>query len=99
MRINEKIKIFFHQEGKSNTEISGLYGATSATIGNYLNGRREIPVDFVVWLKKTYPDIDLNILFKDDEITNIKVVDLEKTEELKREIAREIEVVLSKYLH
>ncbi|MCX8533058.1 hypothetical protein [Chryseobacterium luquanense] len=82
----------------SNIEIGQLYGCTSATVGNYLNGNREIPSDFIVWLKITYPDIDLNILFKDDEITEISVVKLVDNTANKREMLKDIEGILNKYL-
>ncbi len=98
MKINEKIKLFFTNKKMSNTEIGQLYGCTSATVGNYLNGNREIPSDFIVWLKITYPDIDLNILFKDDEITEISVVKLEDNIAKKREMLLDIEGILNKYL-
>lgn len=98
MKINEKIKLFFNNKRMSNTEIGQLYGCTSATVGNYLNGNREIPSDFIVWLKITYPDIDLNILFKDDEITEISVIKLEDNTAKKREILLDIEGILNKYL-
>lgn len=98
MKINEKIKLFFTNKNMSNTEIGLLYGVTSATIGHYLNGKREIPSDFIVWLKITYPNIDLNILFNDDDITEISVVQLEDNTAKKREILLDIEGILNKYL-
>ncbi len=98
MKINEKIKVFFNKTGQSNIEIGELYGSTSATIGNYLNGKREIPVDFIVWLKKYCPEIDLNILFSDDEVTEICIAKINDSPEKKKEILKEIESVLKKYI-
>ena len=97
MKINEKIKFFFTAKGLTNTEIGDLYGSTSATIGNYFNGKRDIPIDFILWLKNEYPEMDLNILFKDDENTEICVVKVSDTADIKNEILKEMETVLKKY--
>lgn len=98
MKVNEKIKLFFEKEKISNIKIGELYGCTSATVGNYLNGNRDIPSDFIIWLKKNYPQIDLNILFKEDNITEISVVVLKDNTEKKREILKEMDQILKKYL-
>ncbi|MBO6184237.1 MAG: hypothetical protein J6O88_06010 [Chryseobacterium sp.] len=98
MKINEKIKMFFIDKQKSNKEIGDLYGTSPQTVGNYLNGNRDIPTDFIVWLKKMYPEIDLNKLFTKDDITEIIVVDLKNNAERKREILREVDQILKKYL-
>ena len=66
MNIKSKLKSFFSENNLTYTEVAFLYGVSQQSITNYLNGKREIPLTFIIWLKKTYPDINLNSLFSDE---------------------------------
>ncbi|KFF26896.1 helix-turn-helix domain-containing protein [Chryseobacterium vrystaatense] len=95
MEISEKIKLFFETNRLSNSEIGEEYGATKQSIGNYINGRREIPIDFLVWLKKKFPEIDYNKLFSEDNSNEIIFNENNPSKEL---ILKEIDSILSKYI-
>ena len=95
MEISEKIKLFFETNRFSNSEIGEEYGATKQTIGNYTSGRREIPIDFLVWLKKKFPEIDYNKLFSEDDSKEIIFSEGSASKDI---ILKEIEQVLTKHL-
>ncbi len=97
MTINEKIKFFFIGKKITYEEIGNLYGASGQTIGNYVNGRREIPTEFYVWLKEHFPEIDFNKLFTVSDSINI-TMDSEKKLS-KQQILNEIEKVLSQFIN
>lgn len=99
MNINEKLKYFFLQKKMSQGQIAEDFGGvTSQSIGLYLNGKRDIPTDFIIWLKKKFPDIDLNKLFINDENSNIYFEKEEKIENKKEKILAEFTNLLNKHL-
>jgi transcriptional regulator with XRE-family HTH domain len=73
MTVSEKIKFFFLGKKITFEEIGNLFGTSGQTIGNYVNGRREIPTDFFLWLKANYPEIDFNKLFSGSDSGNITI--------------------------
>lgn len=98
MSIRDKIKEFFLQLDKTHTEIGFLYGVSQQTITNYLNGKREIPLTFILWLKQTYPEIDLNSLFSEEYksiVSESKVKYARKNS--KEEALKEIGEIMDKY--
>ncbi|AZA93013.1 Uncharacterised protein [Chryseobacterium nakagawai] len=96
MTISEKIKLFFIQKKVTYDEIGKLYGSSGQTVGNYVNGRREIPTDFLFWLKKNYPEIDFNKLFEENDSHHI-VTDKNNIAN-KDEIKKEIDKILDQFL-
>ena len=97
MTISEKIKMFFITKKVTHDEIAKLYGSTAQTVGNYVNGRREMPLEFLTWLKKNYPEIDFNKLFTENN--SHQITNEPKNMEMKEEMKREIDKILDRYLH
>lgn len=67
MIISDKIKRFFEEKNWSHTQIGYKYGASQQTITNYLNQKRAIPLDFIVWMKEEFPEIDINSIVSKQE--------------------------------
>ncbi len=62
MEIREKINRYLTENSISYKEIAEGYGVAAPTISNYFAGKREIPLDFLVWFVANYP-IDVIKLF------------------------------------
>ncbi len=98
MNIKDKLKDFFIKLNITHTEIGAAYGVSQQTITNYMNGKREIPLVFIVWLKKTYPYIDLNSLLSDSHKTIVSEPHKGYgNENLKTEALKEIGEIMDKY--
>lgn len=96
MTVSEKIKTFFLRKKITYEEISNLYGTSAQTVGNYVNGRREIPTEFYLWLKANYPEIDFNKLFSGADNSNITVESGSQIN--KQQILTDIEKILSNHI-
>ncbi len=71
MNISAKLKDFFAKKNISNKPISVEYGVTRQNISQILTGERKVPIDFVIWAATTYPDLDLEFLFRDNATLRI----------------------------
>ncbi len=98
MSIKNKLKLFLSKNHLTYTEVAFMYGVSQQTITNYMNGKREIPLAFIIWLKKTYPDINLNSLFSDDyELMVSEPRENYGNEKSKAEALKEIGEIMDKY--
>lgn len=99
MKISEKIKEFFDEKGWSHTEIGAKYGVSQQTITNYLNEKRAIPLDFLVWMKEVFPEVDINSIISKKEnhiVSESKAMN--KRKESREEILKEFGKILDNYL-
>lgn len=97
----EKFKEFFETQEWSHTEIGASYGASQQTITNYLNGKRKIPLDFILWMKEKFPNLDLNSIFDGQVIKMVSEERMTYANEAKKDretILAEIGGILDKYL-
>lgn len=98
MKISEKIKAFFEEKGWSHTEIGAKFGVSQQTITNYLNEKRAIPLDFLVWMKEEFPEIDTNsIISKNEKYIVAESQAMYNRKENREEILNEIGRVLDKF--
>lgn len=70
MSYNQNFKDFFDLKGISNRELSRLIGYSETMTGRYLNGQK-MPIDFILSIIKVFPDIDLNLIFKNQLSDNL----------------------------
>ncbi|KNB61009.1 helix-turn-helix domain-containing protein [Chryseobacterium sp. Hurlbut01] len=99
MKISEKIKSFFEEKGLSHTQIGAKYGVSQQTITNYFNEKRAIPLDFLVWMKEEFPEIDINsIISKKENYIVSESRAMYKRKETREEILNDIGKILDKYV-
>lgn len=70
MGFHKKIKEYFEKQNISNRQIAEVIGYSDVMTGRYLKSSKP-NYEFILALKKAYPDIDLNYLFEDDEGNSI----------------------------
>ena len=71
MEVYEKFVGFFKNKGISQTEISKEIGISKAMVGRYL---RRPNFNFILLIVQTYPDIDLNYIFKNEAPVLLNVI-------------------------
>lgn len=67
MEIREKISLFMKNENIEVSQLAKKCGKSQPTISNYLNGKREIPLSFLIWMLTEYKIIDPRKLFSKSE--------------------------------
>ena len=67
MEIRKKISLFMENEKIEVSQIAQKSGKAQPTISNYINGKREIPLSFLIWLIGEYKIIDPRKLFDNSE--------------------------------
>lgn len=67
MEIRKKISLFMENEKIEVSQIAQKCGKAQPTISNYINGKREIPISFLIWLLDEYKIIDPRKLFDNSE--------------------------------
>lgn len=99
MKISEKIKAFFEEKGWSHTEIGAKYGVSQQTITNYLNEKRAFPLDFLVWMKEEFPEVDINSIIskKENHIVSESRA-MYKRKETREEILNQFGKILDNYI-
>lgn len=71
MEIREKISLFMKNEDIEVSQIARNCGKSQPTISNYINGKREIPLSFILWFLNEYKNVDPRKLFN-EEYTDIR---------------------------
>ena len=67
MEIREKIFYFLQNENIKREDFAKKAKISVSTLSNYINGKREIPISFLMWLLKEYKIIDVRKLFDINE--------------------------------
>lgn len=71
MGFSKRIKAYFEEKGLNNREVSKrMEGYSESLISRYMNSD-DISSKFIGLLVKYFPEIDMNILLKDDEALQI----------------------------
>jgi len=94
MEFQKKLKKYFKDKGISNKSLEPILGYSDVMISRYLNTNKP-NYDFIMAVVKSFPDVDLNYLFKDNlnDILNEENQLYEKNEE---QLIDEIEINLNK---
>lgn len=73
MKINEKISMFIEEKGVKNSFLADKLEISHQYLGQILKGKKNVTLDFLLNLKKEYPEIDLNKL-TEDNFSNISIL-------------------------
>lgn len=82
MTINEKVFNFLKEKGAKNSYLALRLDISQQYLGQILKGKKNVTLDFLLNLKKEYPEIDLNKL-TEDNFSNIVILN-EPNEEYTR---------------
>lgn len=63
---NDKLKTFFESKGLSQKKVGEMLGYSPTMMSRYYRGKDKINADFIIEMVKTFPDIDLQYIFSDD---------------------------------
>jgi len=63
MTVYQRVKFSLNEKDISIEDAAKLSGRSSRTIRNWFEGKNPIHIDFLSWLKKEYPELDMNWLF------------------------------------
>ena len=103
MEIREKILYFIKNENIKREEIARKAKISVPTLSNYLNGNREIPLSFLIWLLTEYKMIDPRKLFdfKENDIrflgNNIVAEDREEFINKKDDLLNKVSKILDEF--
>ncbi len=102
MKINKKISQYFFENNISGKEIAESYGGTVQNVSNILNRESgKVPFEFLEWLAKHHPKLDLNALLREDEknfVVRESSAHYKLNEDVKKEILNEMSKILDRYL-
>lgn len=109
MAYNDKLRLFFKNEGLSQKEVGKKLGHAPAMISRFLSGESKFGPEFIVALVREFPEIDLQYIFSDEENSNmvqeprehygLKKENVDKELELITERITEIRKVLAQDCH
>ena len=71
MDFHKKLKLFFEKKGLNNKELGKILGYSDVMVSRYLNSNKP-NYDFLMAVKKNFPDVDLNPLFEEEENNVVK---------------------------
>ena len=94
MEIRKKISLFMENEKIEVSQIAQKSGKAQPTISNYINGKREIPLSFLIWLIGEYKIIDPRKLFDNSEDIRYAVDKI--VAEDREEYGKKIEILIKK---
>ena len=94
MEIRKKISLFMENEKIEVSQIAQKSGKAQPTISNYINGKREIPISFLIWLLDEYKIIDPRKLFDNSEDIRYAVDKI--VAEDREEYGRQKEILIKK---
>jgi transcriptional regulator with XRE-family HTH domain len=85
MKWHEKLSLFFKEKKISQKEVANMMGISRPMMSRYLNGHDNVSQDFIISLLREFPEIDLRLIFSDNDDTSIRSVvneDLDNNKEL-----------------
>lgn len=86
MTYNEKLRLFFKSIGLSQKEVSERLLVSPSMLSRYFKGSDNFSSEFVFKLVKEFPEIDLQYIFSDDNLSGItkddQVIQLDVMKEL-----------------
>lgn len=75
MEIREKISFLLKKNKVSQREMAELQGMTPSNLSQILQGKQSLSLNFILNLKKEFPELDYNTLLNDDlDATDIMAV-------------------------
>ena len=101
MTIKEKIIKFVEEKGLTHAEIGRRFHTSQQNVSRFLGEKGKVPLDFVIWLKTEFPEIDLEKLLLNDVTYNIvsdRKQSYDKSPTKKEQALAEIGNILDKYM-
>ena len=101
MTIKDKINKFLIEKKLSHADVGRRYNTSQQNVSRFLGPKGKVPLDFVVWLKTEYPEIDLERLMLNKTSKTIvreSNVSYEKARNAKETILEEIGEILDRHL-
>ena len=71
MEFNKRLKHFFESKGLKNKDLEKILGWSDVMVGRYLSINKP-NYEFLMAVKRNFPDVDLNYLFEEDENNVVK---------------------------
>ena len=100
MNIKQQINTFLEINQITVTEIARRTNTTQQNMWRILKGPGKVSLEFVVWLANEFPEIDLEMLFRNKREPTLDCFDQIDTKSAirKQEALKEIEGILDKYI-
>lgn len=71
---NEKLGRFFKSKGLKQKEVAEMLGVSPAMMGRYIHGTANIGSEFLIGLRKNFPELDLNYIFTNENSEELNLL-------------------------